>query len=129
MVDEQHASMQIFTRDAATGSSRVVAEVTLSRDLQMTIVTAEPGQEARLQRICEEMNLKRLLTVEVPSPADAPRYATSTRSIPRTHPDFLPAMTLYLRKFYDLFLGRAALDHDDDPFPLAMDSQAGNPFG
>jgi hypothetical protein len=87
------------------------------------------GVDAKLADSLKHARTNPMSFVFIAKP-DAPRYTVCSRSIPRSDADFLPAVTLYLRKYYDLQLGAAAIEGMDEPFPLARPraAQAGNPF-
>lgn len=82
----------------------VIGRAELDQRGMIRILDAAPRRAAWLRDVAARMNAKRVLHVEAPPPAGAPRYTSASRLVGRDEPGFIPALRDYLRQYYKVEL-------------------------
>lgn len=100
---ERPAPARVTAVDEAHGG-RVIGVLRLDGADRMTIERAVPDRQGWLADMVAEMNAKDVLTIYVPPPRAAPRFALVGKPVPRGDPRFLAALQDYLHRFYGLAL-------------------------
>lgn len=120
--------LPVFSFDGGVAGEQPIGRVLLAADYRLSVDSSDAAHGSLLAQACEALNAKSLLMVPALPDADAPRFASSTRSIGRRDPDFLPALIRYLQRYYGLTIGAGVSTGPGALFALAEPSTRGNPF-
>jgi len=92
---------------SSSGAPLPIAVLDLDAADRLTIVSAEPGQEAFVQDLIERLAAKDGLMADVPPPPETKRFARYQRKVRRGDADYLNALRDFLAAYYDIALEAA----------------------
>lgn len=90
---------EVLSSDGDAGRRKVGA-IALSSTYLIAIVWTAPDRAGDVRRAVDSLNRKSTLFVDAVPPRGAPRFAHSSRIVPRESPEFLAALQQDLRDYY-----------------------------
>ncbi len=102
-----HAAPQRFAAiRIEDGHETSLGTVMLDESGRLSVADAPADTDAarRLETMVKEVNETDNMHVDVPPRDDAPEFTLASAVIPRGHPQFNPALTAYIRKYYGVEL-------------------------